>query len=100
MKNHTIITISCSLLMKVFIFVALALSNPTFAVAGQWSEIESVYDGSGADARDYRYRGNTFSDVIGAPNSKGWYQGGTLHRVSIPDWNSASYQNQIATVAD
>lgn len=29
-----------------------------------------------------------------------WYQGGTLHDVSLKDWSKASKRNQVATMAD
>lgn len=29
-----------------------------------------------------------------------WYQGGTLHRASVNEWNNASYSNKLATASD
>lgn len=29
-----------------------------------------------------------------------WYQGGSLHKASIGEWKSASYQNKLATSGD
>ena len=32
--------------------------------------------------------------------AKEWYQGGTLHQATYAQWNSASYQNKLATASD
>lgn len=29
-----------------------------------------------------------------------WFQGGTLHRATYAQWNSASYENKLATASD
>ena len=29
-----------------------------------------------------------------------WYEGGTLHRSTVQDWNKATYENKLATAAD
>lgn len=29
-----------------------------------------------------------------------WYEGGTLHRATVSQWNKASYSNKLATAAD
>ena len=29
-----------------------------------------------------------------------WYQGGTLHRATVNEWNNASYSNKLATASD
>ena len=33
-------------------------------------------------------------------SSKQWFEGGTLHRATIAEWNDATYQNKLATAAD
>jgi hypothetical protein len=35
-----------------------------------------------------------------APTPKIWYEGGTLHKASIPEWKAADYENKLATCAD
>ena len=29
-----------------------------------------------------------------------WYEGGTLHRATVTEWNAASQRNKLATMAD
>ncbi len=29
-----------------------------------------------------------------------WYQGGTLHRATVNEWNNASYSNKLSTASD
>lgn len=39
-----------------------------------------------------------FPLFVSADNS--WYEGGTLHRATVSQWNKASYANKLATAAD
>ena len=38
--------------------------------------------------------------VATAAEGREWYEGGTLHRGTIADWNAASDRNRLATSAD
>ena len=32
--------------------------------------------------------------------AKNWYEGGTLHKSTIPSWKAASFENKLATASD
>ena len=38
------------------------------------------------------------SDTV--EKSKLWYQGGTLHKATVAEWNTATSENKLATCAD
>jgi len=38
--------------------------------------------------------------VTNANKPKEWYEGGTLHKATLSEWQSASYENKLATSAD
>ena len=40
------------------------------------------------------------SSYSSSSSSSKWYEGGTLHRATMREWSSASYENQLATAAD
>lgn len=38
--------------------------------------------------------------VSSAPETKEWFQGGSLHNSSVADWKAATHQNKLATAGD
>lgn len=38
--------------------------------------------------------------VYNKPISEEWYKGGTLHKATVKQWNSATQKNKLATCAD
>lgn len=55
---------------------------------------------SSRPSQDRSTQSSRYTSQHTSTSQSAWYKGGTLHRATMREWNSASYSNRLATCAD